>query len=171
MFTKHFWEVRSSQNVSSILSLTSFFMVAIPNVVNIIIIVCCAISAFIAGVAHAFMCDRATGHGIDSGWGPGKWDGHNKKDTLRNYQAYVFLFALVMAVLLFFLAVMEIVLLFINIDFLSFLKKGFLLPILYICFGVMTLAAAADLGIAAGSLLIIFGAIRLLLSIIGGGGK
>ena len=144
--------------------ITSFFMVAIPNVVNIIIIVCCAISAFIGGVAHAFMCDALDRGGIDSGSSPEDW-------ATRNGTMYSFLFALVMAVVLFLLAVMEIVLLFINLEFLAFLKKGFLLPILYICFGVMTLAAAADLGIAAGSLLIIFGAIRLLLSIIGGGGK
>ena len=172
MVTKHFWEVRSSQNFCSFLSLTSFFMVAIPNVVNIIIIVCCAISAFIAGVAHSYMCDRYRkgSHGIDSGWAPGD-NNLRDKDTLHNGASYTFLFALVMAIVLFLLAVMEIVLLFINLEFLAFLKKGFLLPILYICFGVMTLAAAADLGIAAGSLLIIFGAIRLLLSIIGGGGK
>ena len=139
-------------------------MVAIPNVVNIILIVCCAISAFIGGVAHAFMCDALDRGGIHSGYNP-------DKHTTVNGTTYAFLFALVMAIVLFLLAVMEIVLLFVNLDFLSFLKKGFLLPILYICFGVMTLAAAADLGIAAGSLLIIFGAIRLLVSIIGGGGK
>ena len=139
-------------------------MVAIPNVVNIILIVCCAISAFIGGVAHAFMCDALDGRGLHSGYNPDKHTGINGA-------TYSFLFALVMAIVLFLLAVMEIVLLFINVEFLSFLKKGFLLPILYICFGVMTLAAAADLGIAAGSLLIIFGAIRLLVSIIGGGGK
>ena len=145
-------------------------MVAIPNVVNIILIVCCAISAFIAGVAHAYMCDyfQETSHGIKSGWGPGNGRG---KATWINAPAYAFLFALVMAIVLFLLAVMEIVLLFVNLEFLSVLKKGFLLPILYICFGVMTLGAAADLGIGAGSLLIIFGAIRLLVSIIGGGGK
>ena len=149
-------------------------MVAIPNAVNIVLIVLCAISAVIAGAAHCIMADWANeldGLGIRTGGNPGHYGKPGEKGKTENLTSYIFLFALVMAIVLFALAIMEIVLLFISVDWLSFLKKGFFLPILYICLGVMSLSAAGDLGIAGGSLLIIFGAIRLILSIVGGGGK
>ena len=137
--------------------------VAIPSAFLITLRLCMAASDIIAASAHVVMLTHAGSWKLRIGGDPkDEWD--------RNLGCYYNLLMAVAAAALFLMALVQILMCF-NVKCLDFLRQRFLLPLVQMFFGVLTLGAAGDLGIAGGALVMIFGLVSLIVALAGGGGN
>lgn len=134
---------------------------AIPRAFLIVVRVCTAVSDIIAAAAHVIMLCHAGSWEIHRG-------GQPKNEWATNVSLYHNLLMVVAASALFFMAIIQILLCF-HVPCLDFLRQRFIIPVLQIFLGILTLGAAGDLGIAGASLVMIFGLIGLIISFVGGG--
>ena len=132
--------------------------VKVPAVLILIFRIYTACSCIIAGSAHAYYTSKAT----EGGWG--KIVGGDPEKYNLNIHFFTTFFTLIAAIVLFLLAILEIILCF-NIKKLDRVRLGLERPIGYIFLGIMTLPVSASLGIAGGSLVMIAGGLWLVLAI------
>lgn len=155
--------IQCLKSIASIHFISVLMGVAIPSAFLITLRLCMAASDIIAASAHVVMLTHA-----------GSWElrigGSPKDEWATNLGCYHNLLMAVAAAALFLMALVQILMCF-NVKCLDFLRQRFLLPLVQMFFGVLTLGAAGDLGIAGGALVMIFGLVSLIVALAGGGGN